>query len=258
MSITEGLRQLTGMFLGSVLLAAVAYGLRRLLRCSDATPHFPNPKRSAYEAIAALFVFAAGITAGLAVFKIWRGKSPELFKEYEPWILIFPLFSFACAVVPVVLFMKRRKESLSTVGLGRTNLWQSLVIGSILVALAFLFSGLTPSSVAARFRPHHLVPLAYGFLIGSQEEFLFRGYIQTRIVAWRGRLFGLILTSLVFTYMHFGTYMLGRDMGLIDAFLQCTVMLPIGLLYGFTMLQTGNLASVLPAHMCAIFMTQLK
>ena len=258
MSIMEALRQFAGYCLGFGVMAGIVYVLSKLLRCKAATAEITHPKRSACDAVIALVIFAVGAALGLVAARILQEKSPELLKEGSPWRLIFPVFGFACAVVPAVIFVKLRKEPLSTVGLWRRNLWQSLVIGCVLLVPVFLVSGVTPSSVATNFRPHHLVAIAYGFLIGSQEEFLFRGYTQTRMVAWRGRWLGFILTALLFTYFHLPTNMLAKNMGLMDAFIESTVTLPVGLFLGFTMLRTGNLASVLPCHMVGIGIMAIK
>ena len=95
-------------------------------------------------------------------------------------------------------------------------------------------------------------------MIAFGEEFLFRGYLQNRLIAWRGQLQGLVLTALIFSYSHIVHRMLVEELTFPDAFLASTALLPVGLLMGFVMLRTGNLVTVVLFHTFVNFVNTLK
>lgn len=136
--------------------------------------------------------------------------------------------------------MFRDKESLQTIGVSRTNLWQAAVIAIGLAALSFCPQPGEPVAKLSRLTPAHGIALISYSLVGFGEEFLFRGYLQTRLVAWRGVAFGWILTSVIMALSHFPGRLI-PGIGLFDAFINCASLIPISLLMGFIMLRVRNL-----------------
>ena len=76
--------------------------------------------------------------------------------------------------------------------------------------------------------------LLLGFLPGFCEELLFRGYIQTRLVARWGAQWGIFWTALMFGIMHMD-------------WMQGTFAVVIGCLLGFITVRSG---SIIPAMIC--------
>jgi membrane protease YdiL (CAAX protease family) len=140
--------------------------------------------------------------------------------------------------VPAGIFVFQDKESLRSVGISRANLWQATVIGTGLAALTFCFQHC--GHVAKLSRLTQAIAMVYYSFVDFGEEFLFRGYLQTRLVAWSGMAHGWIFASVLMALVHFPDRLM-QGMGFFDSFVSCIHLIPVSLLMGFVMLQTGNL-----------------
>ena len=119
-----------------------------------------------------------------------------------------------------------------------------LALGFILSAISFTVLGfLAPSSGGGftGFSPS----LAYGLIvhaiIGFSEDIVFRGYIQTRLIAYSSTLKGLVVTSLLFALLHFPTCYFQYSGVALEALASTLLVLPVGLLFGYIMLRSGNI-----------------
>ena len=92
-----------------------------------------------------------------------------------------------------------------------------------------VFRQLTPLEVA-------FAVLVVGISPGFGEEFLFRGYIQTRLVQRWGRWIGIILTALLFGLMHMDP-------------LQSPFAAAFGIYLGYLAEQTGSIRPTMFCHM---------
>jgi membrane protease YdiL (CAAX protease family) len=136
--------------------------------------------------------------------------------------------------------MFRDKESLHSAGISGTNLWQAAIIGAGLAAFTFFPQPGEPAAQLAPFTRTHAKALVFYSFVGFGEEFLFRGYLQTRLVAWLGAMRGWILASLIMALVHLPGRLL-QGMDLLHSVGSCLSLIPVSLLMGFIMLRTGNL-----------------
>ena len=88
--------------------------------------------------------------------------------------------------------------------------------------------------------------LVYGFIqqtmVGFGEETIWRGYIQTRLVAHSGTVKGLIVTSVLFAVLfHFPKSYYESSGVLLEALASASIRLFSGLLFGYTMLRSQNI-----------------
>lgn len=77
--------------------------------------------------------------------------------------------------------------------------------------------------------------------VGFGEDFLFRGYLQNRLIAWLATWQGWRLASVSMAFGHLPHRRLIEGMSLSGAFASSAAPAPVSLLIGFVMLQTGNL-----------------
>ena len=256
-SLYESLRILLVFGIWMSVLGAVCYGVLRLLRCRTEHASLRSPGRGPRDAFCAYLIF---LLCGTALFMLYRelreALPKEAFAHLQPWHLLFPGLLGVAAVVPALFFLRRRKESWASVAVTRANVWQSLIISAVIIV------GVSPLDASwkslSKLEPHNVIDFLYFVLIGCQEEFLFRGFIQTRLVAWRGAVQGWIVTSVAFAFAHMITAVLGQDMSITEGFVSCAVYLPVGLLYGFVVLRTGNLLSSIPVHVLMDFLNNVK
>ena len=131
--------------------------------------------------------------------------------------IVGSIFDFLLIIITII-FVKFRKQRLNTIGLnGRWKL--SLIIGLILSlfyfycnCLSHLIEGKELISIS------EILFLAIYFLLVSVcEEFVFRGYIGTRLNGLiKNKYIALFITGILFVVMHFPYRMIAANMSLSD------------------------------------------
>ena len=105
--------------------------------------------------------------------------------------------------LPVYIMLKNR-EGVSSVGIKQIGLRQVIVM----VVFVFLSVGgqLIPKLIAGESIPWALLPICIAPLIMTTffEEFLFRGFIQTRVEKQFGSIVAIITSGLLFSLYHLG------------------------------------------------------
>jgi membrane protease YdiL (CAAX protease family) len=113
-----------------------------------------------------------------------------------------------------------------------------LVVGGVLLNT---HGGL--SAALKALEASHLWALVYFVITGAWEEFAFRGYLQTRLVAWLGRWQGWILTSVMMALGHIVQRITVESMTPDQALASSMAVIPVSLLTGYTMLRTENVVA---------------
>lgn len=234
-----GVRELAYELVVFLLFGAAVYGLSRVLRCDLRLPHFHNPKRSALYALIAFIPVTIMISVLILTQMKLRGSVDQPIKVYQ--LLVPQVIALAIYIIPAALAMVKNRESLITIGITRRNLWQSLVIGSALIVGTFFASQGVNLSKLSKLGPHHGISFAYFLCVGFGEEFFFRGYLQTRLIAWLGKLPGWVLTSVIMGCFHIINGLLIKGMSFPQAIAFSITFIPVSLLMGFVMLRTQNL-----------------
>lgn len=242
------------------VMAAVVYGLSRLLRSKPITPSISSPRRSSLVAIVLLVAILAAAIVGLLIYS-WVTGTPisqsSVREKLESPLAWIALATIPVYILPVVIITMRRKESLESIGITTKNLWQSIVIGVILSAAIILLSNPKNIQKLPLIGMSHVIALFFYAVVGFGEEFLFRGYLQNRLVAWLGTWGGLLLTAAIFVMFHIPqTLMLGSDWERV--LMKTANYVPIALFLGFVMLRTGNLMTIGLFHTFANWVSVLK
>lgn len=120
----------------------------------------------------------------------------------------------------VIVFLKLRKQSLSTIGLKGGRIKLSFILGGCLAVVLIFFNCV--SNIL--FCGYHfveiqqiIVNLLFFLSVGFGEEVVFRGYIGTRIYAFTKNIpIALIVTGLLFLLMHFPYRMAAYDISIIS------------------------------------------
>jgi membrane protease YdiL (CAAX protease family) len=226
------------------VIGVAVWVLSRLLRCAPTTPPISNPRKSSIAALAAVCLSMLAIGLLMLRQHLLHGPTgyvgPKLHKSGD---LISQFVVLTMYALPAGFFMLKRRERLATAGITKANLWQAIVIG---VGLAFLTFYFQPGGFLAkisRIEPRHGVGLAFYACVGFGEEFLFRGYLQSRLLAWLGKWRGWLLASAVMAAVHFPHRVLIEGLGVGDALGATIGLLPVSLLMGFVMLCTRNIVA---------------
>ena len=228
-----------------VLLGAGILGLCRLLRLNPVRPKIENPKRSAVcalIAVSAIFLMIYGLML-ITYMLIQKHGSPQgTGHEYQPRLLQ-QQFVLLVYFVPMALALRLNSERLQSVGLTRANLGKATVVGLILAAITLLFAKGGPGSVLEFTPSRNLNTLIYFSFVGFGEEILFRGYLQSRLVAWRGMTQGWVIASVIMALVHLPQRIMAQGMNSPEAIVSSLALIPVSLFAGFVMLRTGNVVA---------------
>jgi membrane protease YdiL (CAAX protease family) len=162
---------------------------------------FTSPKR---EGILSLFVML-GILVFLFAFQLLQ--LPEDASLLTRGVLLTGTSLLMCT--PILVILRIRQQGLETVGVSRENLPTMLSLGIVLAlvtialfaAIAMLGKNtLTPKSPVT---PQRLLYLITTFTISAfAHELIYRGYLQTRLIAWGGNAKGLLVSALIYALWH--------------------------------------------------------
>jgi len=106
-------------------------------------------------------------------------------------------------IVPLIILYKN-KEKLSTIGFQRLHLKQWMVL---IIFVSFSVCGqIMPLIAAGTAIQWNLLPICFFPLVMTTffEEFLFRGFIQTRIEKQFGFIIAILVSGLMFSLYHIG------------------------------------------------------
>ncbi len=218
------------------MIALVAYGLSKLLRCRLTSITPPQKTGRAWCPL----VPVATSLAGFIALGFW---APPGLQDARAGLLALAFWQgvgFLIYVLPAGWAMLRAGERLSSAGLGRHNLWQACVIGLLLGGL-WCVPGPLGQKLSQLSQGGWGLSLLFLGMFGFAEEFLYRGYLQTRLIARMGTWRGWGLASLVFAAAHLPHFLIYQRLGLGAALVTTALVVPCGLALGFVMLRTQNI-----------------
>jgi len=223
------------------VIGGLVWGACKVLRLRAPVPTFANPQRSAIHALIAVGISMLIVILVLMLRQYLRHgaastSTPILYRaDPIPRLVVLVLYT-----LPAAFFMRRNGETLSSAGITLTNLWKAGLVGLGLAFLTLFFGRGGPAGTISKLHSGHLVALVYCGFVGFSEEFLFRGYLQTRLIAQRGLWCGWALSSATMAFAHFPHRMLIDGMTLAGAMAASAELLPVSLLNGYVMMRTGN------------------
>lgn len=163
---------------------------------------FPAPKREG--------LLSLGVMLGLLVllFILQLIRLPEEAPFLSKGAVLTGTLLLLC--FPVVVVLRLRRQGWETVGLARANLTTMLLLGVVLAFVTLLFfaalSALSQHTTLAPTRPvtpQRLLYLITSFTLSAlAHEFIYRGYLQTRLSAWGGTTRGLLASALIYALWH--------------------------------------------------------
>jgi len=230
------------------------YILSRALKLRPAPITIAGPKRE--------FVLASIVTVALFLVVFgWRTLTHafQLFDERSPFVIgpfdiLWRAFLDGMCFIVIIIAMKSTGQKLGSIGISRNNVGRMLALGLASSAIYLVLTSLLAPSLGGKLAS--ISPeLAYGFvlfaLVGFSEEILWRGYIQTRLAAYIGKVKGFVMTSLLFTVLwHFPGQFFLQSGAVLDAFANTFTVLAPSLLFGYLMLRSQN---VLPSSIFHLF-----
>jgi len=166
-----------------------------------------NPKKEATMALAV--IIAVSIIVG-----IWRvfynsiimpsfqlGNRPAGTVEAID-VLLWAIF-YGIAVIPVFVALRITGKNLESIGVKGNGIGRMVVLG-LSLSLLWLIGNVLVRGGFSGFSLSLIYDFILGIIVGFVEETIWRGYIQTRLVAYSGTVKGLIVTTVLFAFLwHF-------------------------------------------------------
>lgn len=240
-----------------VVLAPIVYLLSRALKLRPKPITVADPRKEplrVFLVIIAVFVAVSAVVVFNRVVvrpTFQLDKRPPFTVDYIN--VLFTAFGYAIVLLPMIMTMKRTGQNLGSIGINGKERGRMLAVGFILSAIFITVAGFLAPSLGGGFKGFS-PSLAYGLIgyaiVGFGEEIVWRGYIQTRVIAYSGTLKGWMATSLLFALWHLpGRYYQFSGV-VLEAFASSLLLLPISLLLGYIMLRSQN---IIPSSIFHLF-----
>ncbi|MDF2541403.1 MAG: Abortive infection protein [Herbinix sp.] len=176
------------------------------------------------------------------------------------YVVIFPYFSkylstlgitveqssiYILFTVIVIWAVLHHKESLPSIGITKVNLIKSCILGLLLgIVFCVLNQFLSKTNQGIQILSvESLIMFLQFIFVGFGEEIIFRGYLQSRLVAWLGLGKGLLITAIIFSFFHLPNHLIMSGMNFQSSLINCLRLIPISLLFGYIMIKTKNIVS---------------
>jgi membrane protease YdiL (CAAX protease family) len=237
----------------------VVYLLSRALKLHPKPVEIQNPRKEA----ALAFLLVVTVFAGVSVWRILTDTvfDPN-FGELQPFVnvraidVMWEIFLYVIVMPPLVLAMRKTGQDRGSVGIDGKAIGRMLALGFMLGTIMFTIRGLMGVPLVgggfAGFSPSLIYGLIFFTIVGFGEEIVWRGYIQTRLVAYGGTLKGLVVTSLLFAVLwHFpGRYYMYSGV-VLEAFANTLLLFPLSLVLGYIMIRSQN---IIPSSIFHLFL----
>jgi membrane protease YdiL (CAAX protease family) len=165
--------------------------------------------------------------------------SPRANFVFTPDDLLRQVAVMAGAIAPFLLALAVRRQPLLSVGMARWSLRIGFELGAALAIIAIFLTNRTYSILNGLTSAQGLF-LAAMLVVGFVEEFVFRGFIQLRLVGWLGDLWGWLATAALYTLWQLPQKLLVEHAALPDLALHLGTTLIFALLLGWIMRRSGS------------------
>lgn len=239
-----------------VLIQCAAFGvlgallalLARRQPVQDGSSRVPDPRAGAVGALAAV---GAGWILVMALLIGLRGDAPPMGFSDDgsgpmagPGDVVGQMLVALVAAGPVFIVMRLRKEPLASAGASANALGHSLAVSvPLLAALAVWFLVTQWGEGIDLFQVRSAWALLQFLIVGLAEEFVYRGYLQTRLIGWLGLYRGWILASVLMAMAHVGHRVVTLGMTGTQALLSSASLVPVSLFLGFVMVRTRSIVA---------------
>lgn len=235
----------------------IVYLLSKVLKLHPKPLTIADPRKEATLVFLVIIaVFAA--TSALVVLKHTVVNPAFQLDKRPPFSVdvidvLWVAFERAIFFLLLIVATKRTRQDLRSIGINRKDRGRMLALGFILSVVYLTVSGFLAPYFGGGFKGFSS-SLAYGLvgyaIVGFGDEIVWRGYIQTRLVAYSGALEGLVATSLLRALWHFPARYHQFSGIALEALAGVLLFFPVSLLLGYIMLRGQN---IIPSSIFHLF-----
>lgn len=147
-------------------------------------------------------------------------------------------------LLPVILVLYFQHDTIESIGYTTKNLFRSIFLGIILIAFFRLIVHFFITPNGMYYSVSQKISILINFLIvGFYEETVFRGFLQTRLIAWLGQMKGMVLTAVLFSLTHITSRLIYQQLSISNAIISSLPLIPCALLFSYIMLKAKNIAA---------------
>lgn len=147
----------------------------------------------------------------------------------------------AVLALPFIAALLVRRQPLLSVGLARRLMRPALSLGFALALMSIFLKGKL-SVILYGLPPQAGIALLAAVLVGFAEEFVFRGFIQLRLVGWLGEIGGWLVSAGLFVLWRLAVYAIAGG-SLASLGLTLVYLLAFSLIQGYVMRKSGHIAA---------------
>ena len=189
-----------------LILAAgvpLVYIVAKLLKLHPKPIEIAEKKKQARLSLTIFVVVFVIAFAILAVYAyVW--VRPNL--QEDPIYVFRDIIWTIAILIPLAAAAKLTGQNLDSLGISKKNITKNLAFGFLVSVIFIAILILLAPSLGGGFAGFSL-PAVYSLislvLIGIAEEIIFRGFIQTRLTAYRGAITGVAVSALLFAFFNF-------------------------------------------------------
>lgn len=243
--------------IGFIVIGSVIYILTKLLKFDNILCNYDNARKKALIALISVCTSILIITILLFISYSVTISKNEISNSirYNFNSVLSNGIIYIIIMSPILIVMRKCREKWDSIGVSKINLLKSVFVGTITgiisIILALIYMNIGIIKVFSQLNIAHFWGLLYFCVVGFSEEFMFRGYLQTRLIAWLGRYKGWILTSIFMALVHLPQRMFVGGMNFTSAFMSTVSLISISMLMGFMMIRTENVFAAAIYHTLA-------
>lgn len=215
----------------------------KALKLRPQTVVFSEKKK---ETVLGFIVFVAVFAGAFGIYGFYDRVWIRATLTADPLYVLRDAIAIGVLLLPVVAALRFSRQTYADIAVTRKNLRKNLALGILTSLVLILFLGVLSPFLGGGFAGFSVATgyllLSY-VILGFGEEIVFRGYIQTRLVASSGSVIGIGVTSLCYAAYNFplGYFCFSGNIPL--ALVYAVWRLSSGLLYGYTFHKSQNVLS---------------
>lgn len=200
-------------------------------------------------AIWRIFIYKVYIPTFQLGIHILTGQLSGQTIDFYDLFAFFLVYSILLLIVGVA--MRRTNQKLDSIGFRKNGLGKSAILGVSMGAILTVIYSVVVSSLGMRFvglSSILLFGLVFFIMVGFSEETVFRGFIQTRLVARFGKLPGLVIASFLFALYHYPLLYFLSSGDILGSLSGALLRIFPGLIVGYLMIRSQNLVAPIIFH----------
>lgn len=229
-----------------LILGLIVYILTLKLKFHYKELNINNPRRNAVYALIAVCTSIFIIVIILFLSSISKSNTEVQTNIPYNFSYVFSnAITYLIIMSPILITKRFFRQSWGSTGVSKHNLKKSIVISIIVGIIAIIYilfrTNISIIKVITHLNSNHFWGLLYFAVVGFSEEFIFRGYLQIRLMAWLGKNKGWIISSVLMVLMHLPQRIFVQGMTLTGAFTGILSVTFLSLFLGHIMIKTENI-----------------